>query len=200
MLTDFKLSLQEGDIMNTTVRRFVGILVVVFFVSCSGCIQTAMIKDEQERLLKYPTYQGTAARWPTLKDGRGRIIIYFPEQASSGTDALLAGTQQKVVFIRVDKKMKTAVRDQTFVFVDLDEGKHKCAFTLWTLKKAQIVEVDVKAGETTYIGLHYKFREDPARIVEEKEALRALKLLRHNYKDPLPINDQPKGAARASRF
>jgi hypothetical protein len=94
--------------------------------------------------------------------------------------------------------MKTRMRDGTFLFADLAEGKHSVAFKYSTFKKAQVIEVDLQSGNTVYIRADAKHIGDPARIVEGKPLDWDLRPLRHSYMEALPINDQPKGAANAS--
>ena len=172
-----------------------GRMFIVFSVlACSGC--TMLIADAV--VGSYPTYQTVSAEWPAIKEGHGRVFIYFPRQGMKSFNPLGVGGLM-VVPIVIDENIETTVGDRTFVFADLPQGKHVVSFKgpyRWSEKKS--VEIDMLAGKVTYIELNHNYMNDtPPRIVDEAEALIALKSLHHNYKLPLPCNEQPRRALKA---
>ncbi len=171
-------------------------LLVWGVVFCAGC--GAMIADHV--VAKYPTFQEVAMKWPALREGQGRVVIYFPKQGAMKSFNLFANTGGFVSLpLNIDGTATTTVGDRTFVFADLEQGKHTVVFKgLNIFNKDTTLEIDVSAGGTQYIEVTRTHMNDtPPRLVDEPQALQALALLHHNYQLPLPFPEQPRRAARA---
>lgn len=104
-----------------------------------------------------------------------------------------------IVKVLIDDSERTSVGDQTFVFIDLPAGNHIISYTRGgLLAQTYNTSVEVKAGKTTFVKIvSEQIQEGPAAVVLPNEAQRLLTTSRHNYKQPLPFNQQPSGALRA---
>lgn len=96
--------------------------------------------------------------------------------------------------------MKTSIGNQTFIFADLQEGKHTITVKNRSILVENIIfEIQVRQGDTYYIKIKhgYMVAEGFEKVSKEK-ALGEISNLHHNYKIPLPFNKQPKGSIPAT--
>jgi hypothetical protein len=195
MEAKMKSNAEKRDKMIRTMKPILGVLVVALVMFSTGCVQIM----EQKRLEDFPTYSETVRAWPKLNEGFGRIFVYFPRQGAGVADIAVGPGIAKVIYLTFDEHMKTRMRDGTFLFADLAEGKHSVAFKYSTFKKAQVIEVDLQAGNTVYIRVDAKHIGDPAWVFPGKPIFGyGHAPLHHSYMEALPVNDQPKDAANAS--
>lgn len=175
---------------------FLKVSLVCSALFCVGC--GTMIADHI--VSGYPSFQDVSKKWPKIREGCARVIIYFPRQGAIKSFNPLELTGGVVSLpIVIDKDTATTIGDRTFVFADLEEGRHTVAFAgLHIFNRDTMLKIDVHAGEVVYIEItRTHMNDNPPRIVDETVALQALTHLHHNYMLPLPFPDQPKRAVRA---
>ncbi len=175
--------------MKKLVMSILNLSILSTVLILSGC--TAMIAGAV--ISTFPTYQEFASEIPEIPKDAGRVFIYFPNKGG----AVMSGFA--TVAITIDDKMETSIGDGTFVVADLVEGKHNFSIKKpGPYNKSEIIEIDIVREKAAYLKvLHGAFTMEPPVIVGEKEAMRELALLHHNYKLSLPFHNQSKNATRA---
>ncbi len=103
----------------------------------------------------FPTYQETVDNWPSIEEGKGRAIFYYPKQEGSG----LIGPAQGAITIDQDKNLYAHFCDRTFIFADLSEGSHAIEIIHSAFRKNTIKDIQIRAGETQC----FKFYKDKYR-------------------------------------
>jgi len=172
-------------------KKFLSILRAITVLSTLFCAGCAMWIADMA-VSGAPTFQDVSKACPEIKDGHGRIFIYFPRQGLKTFSPIGVGGFV-IAYTTIDEDLKIRLMDRTFVFADLEEGKHIITCNgNYKWSEDHVLEVDVVSGSVLYIELNKNSMENtPPRIVDETEALEALEQLRYAYEQPLPLNDQP---------
>ena len=166
---------------------------VLFLGGCTAIVHDAVVNA-------FPEYGVTMRSAPQLPPGNGRVVIFYPRLPMAGFNPVpLSGGGYATVKVIIDKMEQTSVGDQTFVFIDLPAGRHTVSYTRGgLLANTYDAPFDVRAGRTTFVEIiSEQFEQGPAKVVSSDEALKLLANTHHNFKEPLPFNQQTRGALRA---
>lgn len=158
--------------------KVISLIMSIFIAFCTGC--AGLIADMAAST--YPTYKETTEQWPALKDGQCRIVVYLPREEIIEGVALEALGVLPFHFtnrVEFDNSWKVSTVERTFIFIDLNEGKHQVKFGNYVL------EVQVPAGKIIYIN-----GSNPKSFFEEKDVIKSLEPLHHGFKTALPLNEQ----------
>lgn len=144
----------------------------------------------------FPSYSETMKNAPSLAPGNGRVVIFYPRLPMAGFNPVpYSGSGGFAIVQLIIDSDQTSVGDQTFVFIDLPAGLHAVTYTRGgLLANAYSRTVDVEAGKTTFVEIiSEQFKQDYGKVVSSDEAQKLLVNIHHNFKQPLPFNQRPKG-------
>ena len=165
---------------------FVPVLAVVISIpmvlTLAGC--GAMVHDAVVKSL--PSYQETINTWPSIPDGMGRVVIFYPRLPAGGFGS--GGYDSRSVL--VDDIHKTSLADQTFVYIDLEAGKHNVMYKGNMYRKRDI-SFDLSENELKFVEITYGRGKNPLpEIVPESDAENVLLEIKHGYKNALAFDKQ----------
>lgn len=161
------------------VFAFISVCCITFLTSCHYMIADLAISS-------FPTYKELIDKWPSIKEGEARIIVYLPKEALPAKALLdlgytVAQTGYSVSSdILVDDSWKINLIDRTFIFLDLEKGNHQIKY------RDNILNIQIPERKIRFINI----ASGKLKVVEENEALVELKELHHAFKTYLPLNDQ----------
>jgi hypothetical protein len=148
-------------------------------LSMSERLQKILLND----IVPFLTYKGTVERWPVLKEGDCRIVVFYPRNKNATTTKKPVN-QKSTGFNLSDQfefgnSWKVKIPDGSFIFMDMNEGHHKMKYGNYVL------DVQAQAGRIIFIKI-----ANPISVVKEEDAMKELELLHHGFKNALPLNNQ----------
>jgi len=161
---------------------FAGIVTLSIHLVGCGSLLNAYVNS-------HPTFQETVSLWPPLATNMSRVVFYFPALPNQGV------LQPPVEYdFTVDgvKSRYSAMISGEFVFADFTPGTHTFSTRMdWTFgrNRPDPVIVSLVAGKTIYLKVEY-VSVTTLFQVDEIEAQKVLKDMRHAYSKPLPYDKQ----------
>jgi hypothetical protein len=146
------------------------------------------LSDRLQNVLHYDivpflSYKETVEKWPELEDGNCRIVVFYPRNKYSpaAKGSVKNGPYRYTLSDQFEFSNAWKIRfaDGSFVFMDIDKGRHKMKYG------DLVLDVQAQAGETVYIRIG-----DPTGVVNVEDAIEELELLHHGFKNSLPLNNQ----------
>ena len=164
---------------ETVLAVVISIPMVLTLAGCGAMVHNAVVKS-------LPSYEETKNTWPSIPDGMGRVVIYYPRLPAAGFGS--GGYDSRSVL--VDDIHKTSLADQTFVYIDLNAGKHNVMYKGNMYKKRDI-SFDLSENELKFVEITYGQGGNPLpEVVSETDAEKALLAIKHGYKNALAFDKQ----------
>jgi hypothetical protein len=177
--------------MKFVMKLVAGLLLLICCAPITGCVglvQHAVLTSNR------PTYAETEKAWPKIEEGKGRVVVFFPDIGQAKTIGQL---------IDFDNNYEIPLTDRTFIFIDLPAGQHRLRYGKFYFRAGDIMEFDLAKGELKYIKIKTDYNvlgtvtHSPAKEVSVDEATKELGKgeIRHRYKEAIPL-DQMSPADR----
>lgn len=159
-----------------------GIALIFSLAGCGAMIHNAVLKSAT-------SFNDVEQKWPPIKKNEGRVVVYYPRLPAAGF-SIVGGGGYDSRRVTVDNKYKASLMDQTFMFIDLDVGKHSVIYKGHMYKKKKI-DFDLSEDEIKFIKITWtQTKSPPPEIVPEKKARKELLNIKHNFKKPVPFDSQ----------
>ncbi len=169
----------KGSNFRFVLAAAISIPMVLTLAGCGAMVHNAVVKS-------LPSYEQTKNTWPSIPDGMGRVVIYYPRLPAAGFG--LGGYDSRSVL--VDDTNKTSLADQTFVYIDLKSGKHTVMYKGNMYKKRE-VSFGLLENELKFVEITYGQGGSPLpEVVSETVAEKALIEIKHGYKNSLAFDKQ----------